>query len=71
MSDPQPEPNQQQEQPKQTKTIFQEELTFEKTQNVLNFLENNAQNIKSSIKNANFKNGTQNIMQIILQEKNT
>ena len=54
-----------------SKTILQEELSFEKTQKALNFLKNNAINIKSTIKNANFEDGTQNIMQIILQEKNT
>ena len=54
-----------------SKTILQEDLTLEKLQNCLNFLENNAKNIKNNIKNANFQNGTQKIIDIILQEKNT
>lgn len=54
-----------------SKTIYQEDLSIEKTQNILNFLENNANIFKLSIKNANFINGTQNIIQTILQEKNT
>lgn len=54
-----------------SKTIYQEELSIEKTQKTLKFLENNANILKSAIKNANFINGTQNIIQTILQEKNT
>lgn len=54
-----------------SKTILQEELNLEKTQNLLNFMKNNADFIKNNINNANFKDGTQNIINIILQQKNT
>ncbi len=52
-----------------SKTILQEELSLEKVQNSLAFLKNNSQNIKNKVKNANFKDGTKNIINIILQEK--
>ena len=54
-----------------SKTILQEDLTLEKLQNLLIYLKNNANFIKKSIKNANFENGTEKIMQIILKEKST
>ena len=54
-----------------SKTILQEELSFEKTQNSLNFMKNNAIFIKNNINNANFKDGTQEIISTILQQKNT
>ena len=54
-----------------SKTIFQEDLTLEKLQNTLNLLENNANFYQNKIKNANFSDGTKNIMNIILQNKNT
>ncbi len=52
-------------------TILQEELSLEKLQNSLIYLKNNANFIKNSIKNANLKNGTQKIIDIILKEKST
>ena len=52
-------------------TIFQEELNLEKLQNSLKFLKNNAVLIKNSIKNADFEDGTKNIINIILKEKST
>ena len=52
-------------------SIMQENLTFEKQQNKLKFLKNNAILIKNSIKSANFKDGTKNIIDIILKEKST
>lgn len=52
-------------------TILQENLTFENLQKSLNFLENNSDLIKKSIKNANFEDGTQKIINIILKEKST
>jgi UDP-N-acetylglucosamine--N-acetylmuramyl-(pentapeptide) pyrophosphoryl-undecaprenol N-acetylglucosamine transferase len=54
-----------------SKTILQEELSLEKLQNSLDYLKNNANLIKNSIKNANFKDGTQKIINIILKEKST
>jgi UDP-N-acetylglucosamine--N-acetylmuramyl-(pentapeptide) pyrophosphoryl-undecaprenol N-acetylglucosamine transferase len=54
-----------------SKTILQENLSLEKTQNILNFMKNNAISIKNSINNANFKDGTQNIIKTILTQKNT
>ena len=51
--------------------IFQENLTLQKVQNSLIFLKNNANYIKNQIKNANFEDGTKNIIKIILKEKNT
>ncbi len=54
-----------------SKTILQEELTIEKLQKTLNFLKNNANMIKKSIKIANFENGTKKIINIILKEKST
>ena len=52
-------------------TIFQEDLSLEKVQKSLIFLKNNSKIIKNEIKNANFEDGTQKIINIILQEKNT
>lgn len=52
-----------------SKTIYQEELSFEKLQNNLIYLKNNANLIKNSIKNANYKDGTKDIINIILKEK--
>ena len=52
-------------------TLLQEDLNFEKLQICLTFLKNNANLIKNSIKNANFENGTQKIIDIILKEKST
>lgn len=54
-----------------SKTIFQENLNLEKVQNTLILLKNNAIFYKNNIKNANFKDGTDNILKIILQNKNT
>lgn len=54
-----------------SKTILQEDLTLEKLQNSLIYLKNNVNFIKKSIKNANFENGTEKIMQMILKEKST
>lgn len=54
-----------------SKTILQEELSLKKLQNSLDYLKNNANLIKNSIKNANFKDGTQKIINIILKEKST
>ena len=50
-------------------TILQEELTYDKLQNTLNFLENNANLIHKSIKSANFEDGTKKIINIINQNK--
>lgn len=52
-------------------TLYQEELSIKKLQNCLNFLKNNSKNINSAIKFANFKDGTKNIIDIILKEKST
>lgn len=52
-------------------TIMQEDLSYKKLQNSLNYLKNNVNFIKKSIKNANFKDGTKTIIDIILKEKNT
>lgn len=52
-------------------SILQEDLTLEKLQNELHFLKDNANSIKKSIKNANFEDGTKNIINIILKEKST
>ena len=49
--------------------IFQEELTIEKLQKELNFIENNAKNIKLSIKKQNFTDGTDKIINLILDTK--
>ncbi len=54
-----------------SKTILQEELTLEKLQKTLDFLKNNANMVKKSIKIANFENGTKKIINIILKEKST
>lgn len=51
--------------------VYQDELNLQKVQKSLIFLKNNANFIKNQIKNANFKDGTKNIINIILQEKNT
>ncbi len=51
------------------KCIKQEELSLEKTQNLLNLLKKDAIIIKNNIKNANFEDGTKNIIDIILKEK--
>ena len=50
-------------------TIFQENLTVEKVQNSLLYLKSNSDFIKNNIKNANFSDGTKNIIDIILNEK--
>lgn len=50
-------------------TVFQEDLSLKKVQNALNFLKTNEQNIKNQIKKQNFKDGTNDIIKIILQEK--
>ena len=52
-----------------SKTIYQEELTFKKLQNELNFIENNANSIKIQIKQQNFEDGTKKIIKIILENK--
>ncbi len=52
-------------------TLYQENLSIEKLQNCLNFLKINSKNLKSAIKFANFKDGTKNIVDIILKEKST
>ena len=51
------------------KCLQEKELSIEKVQNLLNLLENNSVLIKNNIKNADFKDGTKNIINIILQEK--
>ena len=51
------------------KTILQEDLELKKVQNCLNYLKNNSESIKTNIKNAKFEDGTQNIINVILQEK--
>lgn len=51
------------------KCINQEDLSLKKLQNSLIFLENNANIIKNNINNADFNDGTKNIINIILQEK--
>ena len=53
------------------KCIEQNKLTLEKVQNALENLKINSKNIKNRIKNANFTDGTEKIIEIILQEKNT
>ncbi len=50
-------------------SIEQKDLTIQKVQNSLKFLENNTSSIKNNIKIANFEDGTKNIIKIILQEK--
>ena len=52
-------------------SIYQNDLDLKKVQNALDFLKNNAQNIKNNIKNANFSDGTKKIMSIILENKNS
>lgn len=54
-----------------SKTILQEDLSLEKVQNTLNLFEKDSVFYKNNIKKANFTDGTKNIMQIILQNKNT
>lgn len=49
--------------------IKQNELNLQKLQKTLTFIENNANLIKKSIKNANFNDGTNSIINIILKEK--
>jgi UDP-N-acetylglucosamine--N-acetylmuramyl-(pentapeptide) pyrophosphoryl-undecaprenol N-acetylglucosamine transferase len=51
--------------------ISQNELSLEKLQNSLNFLKKHSINIKNNIKIAKIEDGTQNIINIIMQEKNT
>ena len=46
--------------------IFQEDLTIEKLQNELDFIENNAKSIKYEIKKQNFTDGTQRVLDQIL-----
>ena len=46
--------------------IFQDDLTIEKLQNELDFIKNNAKNIKLEIKNQDFTDGTQKIIKQIL-----
>lgn len=53
------------------KMIMQEDLAIEKTQKMLNSLEKDSKNIQNNIKNANFEDGTKNIINIILKEKST
>ena len=52
-----------------SKTLVQENLTLKNLQNTLNSLKVNAFSIKNSIKNANYKDGTAKIIEIILAEK--
>lgn len=52
-------------------TILQPDLSLEKLQISLDFLKNNANSIKNSIKNAKFEDGTLKIINIILEEKST
>lgn len=54
-----------------SKTVLQEDLNLKKVQNCLNYLKNHAEFVKNQIKNANFEDGTQKLIDIILQEKNT
>lgn len=49
--------------------IFQESLSFEKLQNDLNFIEKNSNSIKNKIISQNFKDGTEKIIEIILENK--
>lgn len=51
--------------------IFEEDLSIQKVQNLLNLLKNNANLIKKQIEVENFEDGTKKIIEIILQEKNT
>ena len=51
--------------------ISQNELDFEKLQNLLIFLEKDAKNIKNNIKNQNFTDGTEKIINVILKNKKT
>ena len=53
-----------------SRTILQHNLTIQKLQNELKYLQNNIKNIKNNIKKQNFIDGKENIMNIILQEKN-
>lgn len=52
-----------------SKTIFQEELTYEKLQNTLVDMRKNASKFKNSIKNAKFEDGTQKIISLLNQNK--
>ena len=52
-----------------SKTIFQDELNFKKLQNELNLLEKDANFIKNQIKKQNFSDGTNLIIDIILENK--
>lgn len=51
------------------RVIKQSDLSFEKLQNELNFIEKNAKIIKNNIKNNQFDNGTEKIIKIILENK--
>lgn len=48
------------------KFILQEDLNLKKLQNLLNLIEKDSKNIKNNIKNANFKDGTKKIINLIL-----
>ncbi len=50
-------------------TVKQEDLTWNAIDNSLKYLKNNKNQILSSIENANFKDGTKQIIDIILKEK--
>ncbi len=52
------------------KYILQEELTIKKLQKSLNSLKNNSDFYKNNLKNANFEDGTEKIINIILETKN-
>lgn len=54
-----------------SKTCNQDELSIEKVQNLLENLKNNAQKVKNNIKNAKIEDGTNKIINIILNAKKT
>ncbi|MBQ8452110.1 MAG: undecaprenyldiphospho-muramoylpentapeptide beta-N-acetylglucosaminyltransferase [Clostridia bacterium] len=53
------------------RVIFQENLNIKNLQNELEYIENEYNNLKNNLKLANFGDGTQNLIKILNQEKNT
>lgn len=51
------------------KVLLQENLNYEKLQNLLNLIEKESKNIKLEIKNQNFTDGTNKIIKLILDTK--